>query len=330
MITTASAPGKIILFGEHAVVYGEPAIAAPVHQVTATAVVEDADHAGILLRAPDLSRDIWLADAPADHPLAAAVHTFLRAADDLPFPVPRSPFPGLTITITSTIPIASGLGSGAAITAALIRALAGHLYRPELATDAAVSRLTFEVERIHHGTPSGIDNTVVSYRRLVYFIRAGAPIKARTEQVLALFTPGRPLHLLIGDTGLHAPTRIPVGDVRRLWEADPGRMAPLFAACGEIAAAARTALEAGALEEVGRLMNANHACLQEMTVSSPELDRLVAAARSAGALGSKLSGGGRGGNMIALVRRDTAAAVSAALREAGAARVLETVVGDGD
>ncbi len=327
MKTTASAPGKIILFGEHAVVYGEPAIAAPVHQVTATAVVEDADHAGILLRAPDLSRDIWLADAPADHPLAAAVHTFLRAART---PDSQLPSPSLTITITSTIPIASGLGSGAAITAALIRALAVHLDRPELATDAAVSRLTFEVERIHHGTPSGIDNTVVSYRRLVYFIRAGAPIKARTEQVLALFTPGRPLHLLIGDTGLHAPTRIPVGDVRRLWEADPGRMAPLFAACGEIAAAARTALEAGALEEVGRLMNANHACLQEMTVSSPELDRLVAAARSAGALGSKLSGGGRGGNMIALVRRDTAAAVSAALREAGAARVLETVVGDGD
>ena len=312
---SASAPGKIILCGEHAVVYGRPAIAVPVAQVSATVVVDDAppDQAGPRIVAPDIDRYYALHDAPPADPLGQAAALLCAAAG-------LTTLPPLTIHVTSTIPIASGLGSGAATAAALIRALARKLDRPDLAADAAVSRLTFEVEKLHHGTPSGIDNTVVAYNRPVYFMRRAA------GNLIAPFAVGAPLTLLIGNTGVASPTRIAVGDVRHGWEADPARFEALFDGCGAVTTAARLALEAGDLVRLGALLDENQAYLEAMTVSSAALEQLIGAARRAGALGAKLSGGGRGGNMIALVSTGSAAAVGAALRHAGAVGVLETRV----
>lgn len=333
---TASAPGKVILFGEHAVVYGQPAIAVPVPQVRATAVIAAAPHAGVLLQAPDFGQSLWWHESPADHPLGAAVHALAHQLT----PPERAQLTHLTISVTSTIPVASGLGSGAAIAAALIRALATQIGRADLATPSAVSALTYEVERIHHGTPSGIDNTVVSYEQAVYFVRdlatAAPDIWHRLHATgmadlpapaLEPFAIGRPLTLLIGNTGVSAPTKESVGDVRRHWLADAPAFNALFAACGRIAQQARHALAMGDVATLGRLMNENHTVLQQLTVSSAELDALVQAAQAAGALGAKLSGGGRGGNMIALATPTTAATIQAALLNAGAKHVLEMTVG---
>src|SRR5690606_1702481 len=272
--TTASAPGKVILYGEHAVVYGYPAIAAPVTQVRATATVCDGDTPGVRLLAPDVGRDVWLADAREDDALAAAVRLVQQRTG-------LEELPPLVIHLESTIPIAGGLGSGAASAAAVIRALAMHLRQVELSSDAAVCDLTYLVERIHHGTPSGIDNTVVAYERPVYFVRR------HPENRIEPLVVGRPVHLLVGDTGLRSATHAVVSDVRRRWQEEPERFAPLFAACGAIAEEARTVLEAGVLARLGSLMDENHRRLQEMTVSDPALDRLVAVARDAGALGAK-------------------------------------------
>jgi len=313
METTATAPGKIILFGEHAVVYGRPAIAAPVSGLRATAVVAPGDTPGVLLRTPDLGHDRLLAAADDEDPIAAVVRAVQRAAA-LPA------LPDLCVTVRSAIPIASGLGSGAAITAALIRALAAHLGLPALQETAALSDLTYEVEKLHHGTPSGIDNTVVAYEQPVYFMRR------QPRNLIETFAIGRPLTLLIADTGVRSSTKAVVGDVRRQWAAEPDTFEPIFDGCGGIAAAARTAIEQGELPPLGRLMNENHRLLQRMTVSSAELDEFVAAAQAAGALGAKLSGAGRGGNMIALVTAERETAVRAALQEAGAVRVMKTVV----
>ena len=115
--------------------------------------------------------------------------------------------PDVTITIRSDIPIASGLGSGAAVSTALARALCAHSGAP--LDEAALNGLIYEVEKIHHGTPSGIDNTVIVYERPVYFVR-GQPI----EQL----TIGAPFTLLIGDTGKSASTRAAVAGVRELYE----------------------------------------------------------------------------------------------------------------
>ncbi len=306
--SSGRAPGKVILFGEHAVVYGRPAVAVPVTQVWATAEMQ-AGGTDLTLRAVDLGQEFSLADAPADEPLAAAVRLTL---DHL-----QAELPAATLTVRSTIPIASGMGSGAAVAVAVIRALAAFLGAP--LADEVVSGLAYQVEKLHHGTPSGIDNTVVTYARPVYFVR-GQPIQT--------FRIARPFRLLIADTGVPSPTRLTVGDVRQGWQRGPARYERIFDRIGRIATAARGAIESGRLTELGPLMNQNHALLRALEVSSPELDALAQAALAAGAEGAKLSGGGRGGNLIVLVRPETEEAVrQALLAPPGAAGVIVTWVG---
>jgi mevalonate kinase len=304
LMTKSSAPGKIILFGEHAVVYGRAALAVPVIQVHADVEVEDSSRAGIWIDASDVNLRAELNTFPSDHPLASVLHNLF-------FLSRVSPFPNLEIRINSTIPAASGLGSGAAVTVALTRALASHLNYSM--TDEEVNAFAYEIEKLYHGTPSGIDNTVVTYARPVYFVRG---------QPMEIFKVGQPFTIVIGDTGISAPTKESVGDVRKLWEADQPKWERVFDQVGEIAEQARKTIESGKWEILGELMNKNHWLLQEMTVSSPELDQLVEAARNAGALGAKLSGGGRGGNMIALVEPESAESVASSLHAAGAKNTI--------
>jgi mevalonate kinase len=304
----SSAPGKIILFGEHAVVYGRPALAVPVTQVHAHVEVLDSPRTGIWIDAPDISLNAELNTLPSDHPIASVIHNLF-------FLSRISSFPNIDIKITSTIPVASGLGSGAAVTVALTRALSSHL--DYSMTDVEINSFAYEIEKLHHGTPSGIDNTVVTYAKPVYFVK-GQPIET--------FKVGEPFTILIGNTGIIAPTKESVSDVRKLWESEKDKWEGVFDQVGEIAKQARTAIERGARGELGSLMNQNHMLLQKMTVSSPELDDLVSAAVTAGALGAKMSGGGRGGNMIALVEADGSETISEALLHAGAKRVIFTTV----
>jgi len=308
-MTTAFAPGKVILCGEHAVVYGRPAIAVPVGEVQARATVEPArDGRGIVVDAPDLNRRLVVRESGDDDPLARIVRLALQAMD-----VPGEP--DLTITVTSTVPVARGMGSGAAVSTAIVRALAGHYGRWLSSRD--ISDLVYQTELIYHGTPSGIDNTVVAFEKPVYFVR---------DVSCEIFWVGRPFLLAIADTGIESPTREVVGDLRRRYRTDPAGYEPLFDRAGQIAVEARAAIERGKAETLGPLLDENHTLLQAMGVSCPELDRLAVAAREGGALGAKLSGAGRGGNMIALVTDETKGRVDLALRLAGAARIIVTEV----
>ena len=305
----AFAAGKVILFGEHAVVYGRPAIAVPVTQVQAQALVElGPPGQGVVVLAPDLDRRVMVRKAAEDEPLAHIVRLTLKAMG-------RDPDPDLTITVTSTVPIARGMGSGTAVSTAIVRALSKH-FSHWLASQA-ISDLVYQTEVIYHGTPSGIDNTVVAFEKPVYFVR---------EVTREVFWVGEPFLLAVADTGIQSPTREVVGDLRRRYRSDPDRYEPLFDEVGAIAQSARSAMEQGRIEEVGRLMDENHALLQRMGVSGPELDRLVATAREAGALGAKLSGAGWGGNMIALVTEETRGRVDMLLRMMGATSVIITEV----
>ena len=326
----ASAPGKIILFGEHAVVYGHPALAVPVMQVHADVEVLDSSRAGIWIDAPDVNLHAELNTLPSDHPIASVIHNLFFLARASPSPSGggergEGRFPSLNIKIKSTIPVASGLGSGAAVTVALTRALSLHLNYSM--TDEEVNAFAYEIEKLHHGTPSGIDNTVVTYAKPVYFIKhPPSPSRRGAGGEVETFKVGAPFTIVIGDTGVCAPTRESVADVRRLWEGDKTKWENVFDRIGEIAKNARERIENGELDSLGELMNQNHALLQEMTVSSPELDGLVSAAHRAGALGAKLSGGGRGGNMIALVEPDMAESVARSLEQAGAKSTIATRV----
>lgn len=308
----AYAPGKIILFGEHAVVYGRPAIAVPVTQVRAKATVF-ADPSGpegrVQIEAPDIGLHTSLDELPSDHPFALAVNGVKDTLQIIHLPA-------LRLRVTSTIPIASGLGSGAAVSAAVARALSGFLGMP--LADEQVSAIAYRVDQKHHGNPSGIDNTVIAYAQPVFFVR-GQPF----ERILV----HQPFTIVIGNSGVSSPTREAVASVRALWQADPETYERVFDSIGAVARLARQYIEQGQPEQLGPLMTENHALLQTLTVSSPELDSLVETALRAGALGAKLCGAGRGGNMLALVTPDTAERVAAALRAAGAVNSITTVIG---
>jgi mevalonate kinase len=309
-----TAAAKIILFGEHAVVYGHPALAVPVSAIRAVTSVEITLSSHQTSQLQVFAQDInqWVSIDNSSHPsqenaLSASIH---RAVSLLEFePVWTSAM------IRSDIPLASGLGSGAAVITAFVRAVS--LANSRSMSTETLNAIVYETERIHHGTPSGIDNSVIVYEKPVYF-RKGHDIEP--------IHSARPLTFLIGDTGTPAPTKESVADVRRLYEKNPSQIEPILNRIGRIAESSRRLIESGDLLHLGENMNDNHRLLQELTVSSPSLDRLVNAACAAGAFGAKLSGGGRGGNMIALVQPDTRQAVSESLLSAGAVRVIETTV----
>ncbi|MDA1329740.1 MAG: mevalonate kinase [Chloroflexi bacterium] len=307
----ASAPGKVILFGEHAVVYGQPAIAVPVADVQAKAIVQPdigAPSGQVHIHSEATQLDGLLQDFGENEPVAAALRLTLRKFGiDTP--------PAFKLRIQSSIPVAAGLGSGAAVSVAIIRAVSDFLGHP--LPDEAVSALAYEVEKLHHGTPSGIDNAVVTFAKPVYFVR---------DQTLEAFQVGAPFTLVIGDTGVASPTRAAVEDVRTAWRADQNRYEALFGEIGALSNLARKKIEQGEIESVGPLMDANQKLLHAIGVSTSELDTLIQAARQAGASGAKLSGGGRGGNMIALAPEGSAQAISEALFEAGATNTIVTTV----
>jgi mevalonate kinase len=303
---TATAPGKIILFGEHAVVYGEPAIAAPLPSLQARAVISpliDAEPGLILIEAPQIDLSAELSELDAEQPLKAAISGVQEALG-------ISHSPACQISVTSSIPSGSGLGSGAAVSTAIIRAYAAFLGKR--LGDEEVSRLAFEVEKIHHGTPSGIDNTVIAHQKAVYYQKG--------ERFHFLEVPTG-FSMLVINSGSPGNTFNAVQQVRQGWEKEPDRYNRIFTAAGEISRQARERIEAGMPEDLGPLMDSNHSLLQELGVSTPEIDRLAVAARQAGALGAKLSGGGLGGHLIALVESG-GEGITQKVVEAGAASAL--------
>jgi mevalonate kinase len=308
----ASAPAKIILFGEHAVVYGQAALAAPIHSLRARVTAELSQSTkGVNLFSPHIRHPLAIpypTDTAEETPnsLVYAVQIALQHWG-------LAQAPNVELQLNSEIPLGRGLGSGAAVATALIRALAGLLELP--LTDDDLNTLVYEVEKKHHGTPSGIDNTVIVYEKPVYFVRG---------QAIETVNIAQNWPLLVADTGYGTPTHITVGDVRRLYDKRPEPTQAIFERIGAITQAARQAIEGGHLHKLGALMNENHELLQKLAVSSVELDVLCEAALGAGAYGAKMSGGGRGGNMLVYAAESLSEGVIRALQSAGATRVIKT------
>lgn len=282
-----TACAKIILCGEHAVVYGRPAIALPLPHLRAHARMT-AQEGSLTIHATDLGEAVVVAEAEASHPLYP-----LAAIARLTCEMLSVPMPSAHIDLHSDIPIGANLGSGAAVSIAIVRTIAAWAERELSAADA--STLAFEVEKMHHGTPSGIDNTTIAWERPVRFIRGAQPQILSGEYI-------EKLPLIIAGTGKTTPTHIPVGDVRSAWLADTARIERIFDDIAACVLEAQHALGSGDLHRLGAALNENHRLLQSLDVSSPELDALCAVARNAGALGAKMSGGGRGGNMLCIAR----------------------------
>jgi mevalonate kinase len=325
------APGKIILFGEHAVVYGYPALAIPILQVGVTVSISAKPYTNsikplsekgrieeldwmkhITVNAPGIGWQSSLAESQSNTLSAPIISTILNVFRILNISSP----PPMHIEINSSIPVASGMGSGAAVSVALIRTLSSFLGK-ELSNEA-VNQLAFECEIFHHGTPSGIDNTVITYSQPVFFIK---------DTPIEIFKVGKPFTLVVANSGIRAATREAVASVRKLWEENQDNTDQIFSSISDTVVQARQAILEGDQITLGILMNRNHNLLQQLKVSSSDLDFLTFTALNSGALGAKLSGGGLGGNIIALVQPENAEMVASALHSAGATEtIISTVV----
>ena len=275
--------GKVILFNEHFVVYGIPAIVSAMGAKT-TATVE---------RKPGSSYE--LRDNRPETPGYKA-EKFQQQKESLDIMLKfmniDTQHNHYTITLGGDLIAASGVGASAASCAAIARAFSQELNLNF--SDEKVNEVAYEGEKGYHGTPSGIDNTAATYGGLIWYRREG------TAQLMERMRLREPVEIVMGYTGRVADTKSVVAGVRERKEKDSERYKRLFQNADQLVHNARKELEEFNLEKVGAYMNENHGLLQEIGVSSPELDALVALARDSGAIGAKLTGTGRGGYMVAL------------------------------
>jgi mevalonate kinase len=297
------APGKVILLGEHSAVYGYPALAIPVHGRKAVATVAPAPDGKMTLCAEGIG-ECWRSGAnhssrlgPLADTAAAALRLF-RASET-----------GVRVNLSSTIPVGCGMGSSAAVSVALVRAIAAALGR-SVSSDE-LSRLVMISERGFHGNPSGIDAAVIARDEPVLFTKGRGVMPVRPA--------GAAFRFLIANSGIPSSTASVVGDVARDREANRERYEAIFREMGDLAVAGKGALESGGVAALGNLMNRAHELLREIGVSTAKLDAMADGALRAGAAGAKLSGAGRGGNAIALLQSQAdESAVREAFQEAGA------------
>jgi hydroxymethylglutaryl-CoA reductase len=291
--------GKVVILGEHSVVYGRHAIAAPVPLVI-KAMVEDCDQ-GIHLIIPRWGIEYELAANPQER------RSFERPAgvmlDELGLGGRA-----MRIEVFPEVPRSMGLGGSAAMAVAIVRALDMH-FKLGL-NDAEVNRLAFESEKVAHGNPSGLDNTLACYAKpLVY--RSGEP------PLVELLNIPEPIPAVIGMTGYEGLTAKTVGRVREAWKQDQQLYERIFDQIDALVLRGVQAIQDGDLKLLGELMNICHGMLNALQVSTPELEQLVDIARENGALGAKLTGGGGGGSIIAVSTPDGQQAIVDAIRSAG-------------
>ena len=226
----------------------------------------------------------------------------------------------IRVEVFPHVPRAMGLGGSAAMAVAVIRAVGRHFDKS--LSDDEVNALAFECEKIAHGTPSGLDNTLATYGRFMMF-KKGDPPEMRPLEV------PRPIPIVIGITGVESLTAAMVAKVRRSWEGNPALYERIFAEIDGLTEAAIESIESYDLPRLGELMNVAQGLLNALGVSSWELEELVQIARDRGALGAKLTGSGGGGAMVALCPDDDSAvqeAVADGMRRAGY-RALVTEIG---
>jgi mevalonate kinase len=279
MLWTGHACGKTILLGEHAVVYGVPAIAVGIDRGVRARAVERAAGPSTLTVS---SWNIAVQDDDPANDLGRALRALLETLrrDET---TPRA----FAIELESELPPGGGLGCSAAMGVAIARAVAPG------SSDDAVQARAMAWEQVFHGTPSGIDAAVAARGGCVCFRRGHAiePVHVR----------GAPLHLCIGSTGIASSTREMVEGVTRLRARRPEIVDKSFEGIRSLVSNARHAIEAGDAGALGRLMDLNQMILSGLLVSTPEIERMCELARGAGALGAKLTGAGGGGSVVALV-----------------------------
>ncbi|PJB21316.1 MAG: mevalonate kinase [Euryarchaeota archaeon CG_4_9_14_3_um_filter_38_12] len=297
--------GKVILFNEHFVVYNIPAIASAIGTKT-LASIKPAEK---LILVDDRKETPGYKKEKLDQQKES-----LKRIMDAAGIENRE----IKIALTGDLVASSGVGASAASCVAIARALSDYF---DLGfPDEKINELAYEGEKGYHGTPSGIDNTAATYGGLVWF-KKGKP------NIIERLNIQSPVEIVIANTGIVADTSRVVAGVRERKNKNPEKYNKIFNEAEKLAYDARKALERFDLKTVGALMNENHRLLQEIGVSCKELDFLVDLARDNGAYGAKLTGGGAGGNMVALTPGKELQERIASAMEKEEFKVLRTTIG---
>ena len=297
-MSKASAPGKLILFGEHFVVYGLPAIATAIESRT-MAEVEKADKYSLEDNRPETP-------GYKTEKYGQQLDSIKRIFKVMRINPNKTP---VKITLGGDLVAASGVGASSASCSAIAAALNDYF---GLGFDKEkLNEIAYEGEKGYHGVPSGIDNSCSTFGGFILFTKGPA------RNVIAPLELQLSMAMVVGNTGITSNTIKVVEEVKRQREENPEKFKAIFDMYSRIAGDAKDAIEKKDQNEIGALMNKNHGLLREIGVSCKELEELVDIAMKNGALGAKLTGTGKGGLMIALVEEKDARNVATAFDKAG-------------
>ena len=274
--------GKAILFNEHFVVYGIPSIVSAIGKYTVAKIEPNDKHKLIVEDNRDATPKY------IEEKLNQQKDSINRILKKMGIDVSKT---GIKIKLNGNLYAASGIGASAASCVAIGRALSEY-FNLNLSDDE-INDIAYEGEKGYHGNPSGVDNTASTFGGLIWFQKG-------KKNIIEKIPISNPIEVVIGNTGVVANTASAVAGVRERKEKNLEKYQEIFNRTENIAYLAKRALQEADYKEVGKLMNENHKLLQQIEVSSRDLDFLVNIAREYGALGSKLTGGGLGGNIIAL------------------------------
>ena len=301
--------GKVILFGEHFVVHGIPGIASAT-SLSTEAVVRKSGIPGLTVIDSRKGTEGYSHSKKEQQKESLE---FLAKA----IGIDASENP-MEITLAGDLPVFSGIGASAASCVAIARAISDEFGMG--LSDERINEIAYEAEKAYQGNPSGIDNTAATYGGLIWFKR-GAP---STMERMSLT---KPVEIVMGNTGVVADTAAVVNGVGERKRSNPEKYDRIFREAESLVSKARKALESDDIRTVGYLMNENQRLLEEIEVSSKELDHLIGIAKRNGAWGAKLTGGGRGGCMVALTPGKELQEKVASVMEKEGFRVLRMTVG---
>lgn len=281
--------GKTILFGEHFVVFGLPAIASALGSFT-LAEVKVSEGKGYTVNdqrpaTPGYKKTKY----------KESMQSIMNVIDHLNIDLNNNK---IEITFSGDLIAASGVGASAAQCTSLARAL-NSTFNLDL-NNEKVNDAAFEGEKAYHGTPSGIDNTASTYGGLIWFVKN----LSGGKNIMDLLQMPKKVPLIIANSGITASTTEVVADVRHLKEKKPEKFEKIFVKYNKLVKLAKKALLEGDIVNIGKLMNQNHKLLQEINVSGEINDKLVNLALKNGAIGAKMTGTGRGGLVIALAENE--------------------------
>ena len=287
MEITASAPGKIILFGEHAVVFGKPAIAVAVDrrvQVTIRPIKDLNDNFNIIIPSLNVQGTI----TPDKSTIENISHDEVGILQYIQRALQKTDIKGgLELEVSLDIPVGAGLGSSAAITVATLTAAAR--YNQQEMTNDQIAKTSHEVELEVQGAASPLDTAISTYGGVIYLHK---------EKTTPL-QPANDLPLVVGYTSQPGNTGKLIAMVNKLRNTYPDVINPILNSIENVTNEAKQAIIKGDEKRIGELMNINQGLLDALGVNTWELSHLIYQARQTGALGSKLTGAGGGGSMIA-------------------------------